>query len=63
MQPADKNETTAKNYINNQADGNYTDLQENSRASRNYTELQTRNADYSDIETSGHAYANTQLKA
>jgi len=63
MRSADKNETTARNYINNQADCNYTDLQENLRASHNYTELQTRNADYSDIETAGHAYANTQLQA
>jgi len=50
-------------YINNQAEANYSDLQENSRASHIYTELQTRNGDYSDIEAAGHVYVNTQLQS
>ena len=45
----------------NQAECNYTDLEERSRPSSNYTELQTRNDDYSSTEASGHAYVNTQM--
>jgi len=47
----------------NQAESNYTDLEERSRASSHYTELQTRNDDYSSIEATDHAYVNVQLKA
>jgi len=46
----------------NQAESNYTDLEERSRASSNYTELQIRNDDYSSIEAAGHAYVNTAAK-
>jgi len=63
MRAANKNDTNVNRSINNQSEGNYTDLQENARGSSNYTELQTRNADNSDIEVAGHAYVNTNLQA
>jgi len=62
MRLADKNESV-NHYINNPAEGNYSDLQESSRGSHIYTELQTRSGHYSDIEAAGHVYVNTQLHA
>ena len=62
IRPTNKSKANGNADGANQADNNYTDLDERSRPSSNYTELQTRNDDYSSIEAAGHAYVNTAAR-
>ena len=60
IRSTNKSKTNDNAASPNQAESNYTDLEERSRPSSNYTELQTRTDDYSSIDAAGHAYVNIQ---
>ena len=45
-----------ENHSHNLSDIQYQDLQVDQRNAADYTQLQTRNDDYSDVESTGHAF-------
>jgi len=53
--------TVYENHSHSLSEIQYQDLQVDQRNAADYTELQTRNDDYSDVESTGHAYTNTSL--